>query len=230
MKVKTIFCFAFLSSFLIISCNNNGKIKDKDYSKYIVACMGDSITYGQDPNGGQLAYPYPKLLKFTFGFKECVNYGISGSTVAEGKGSIEPMVNRIKTIDPSTNVIIFYGGGNDRAKNLPLGEEGNKETTTLYGAYYNICTYIKDNFKNAFTMFMTPLPAKLGDTMYYITNVINPMKYTCKLFNIPLLDLTYNSGFEEEIEAGKNDGIHPSQEYVSNILAPKIANFLKSYL
>lgn len=223
---KIFICFSLICSSFIYSCNQN------KYSSYVVSCMGDSITYGQDPMPpyGQIAEPYPVQLEKTLGFKKVINYGISGSTVAEGTNSYEPMVNRIKIIDPSTNVIIFYGGGNDRARNLPLGKKGDKDTTSLYGAYYNICTFIKENFKNAFTMFMTPLPAKLDGTMYYISNVINPMKYTCEQFNIPLLDLTFNSGFEEEIEAGKNDGIHPSQEYVTNVLTPKIANFIKTHL
>ncbi len=219
---KVLLCSTLLFACINTSCKKN-------YSSYIVTCMGDSITYGTWYDG-QLEKPYPVLLKETFNFKEVYNKGIGGSTVANGTGSYKPMVDRIQKIDPKTNIIIFYGGGNDRAQDLPLGEKGNKETTTLYGAYYNICTYIKENFKNAFTMFMTPLPAKIKDTMYYLHNVINPMKYTCELFKIPLLDLTYNSGFEDEINAGKNDGIHPSQEYVTYTLTPKIAKFLKEHL
>lgn len=209
-----------LLSSSLLSCN-----KQVDYTKLVVSCMGDSITYGTAPDKERIDKPYPTILKETFNFKEVHNYGIPGSTVSNGKNSYEPMVDRLLNIDKDSNLIIFYGGGNDRGRDCETGKEGDKDSTSLYGALYQVGVTLTTTFKTAKSMFITPLPTKYDQGTYH--EVRDAVVYTAKQFNIPCLDMFYDEEFPKEWEKSFSDWIHPSQDYVDKVLAPKIINFIK---
>jgi len=217
------FLFTFIPLLLTLSFTScKGK-----YKNYILSCMGDSITYGYIPksSGTQMEKPYPTLLQERLGFGKVNNYGISGSTVSNGENSYCSMFDRITEIDKDSNIVIFWGGGNDMARGCDIGNEGDTNPNTLYGALYQCGTYMNNNFPKAFKMMMTTLPTTLDKGEYHI--VSDAISYTANKLNIPLLDMYHNSGFEDEMYLPISDGVHPTQEFVKNIMVPTIYKFIK---
>ena len=108
------------------------------------AHLGDSQTYGYDPdNGGkQLSKTWPEQLKELCGFANARNYGISSSTVATKSSDPgwnnmrNPMCLRYTQMDNRAKVVTTMFGTNDHTQNVPLGEKNvtNKNTDTFYGA------------------------------------------------------------------------------------------------
>lgn len=207
------------------SNNNNSSVVD--FSNMTIACVGDSITLGSAEIYGY-THPYPTLVKDILGLKACYNFGIGSSTVAvkTGIGS-SPMVKRYNQVEKDTDIISFMGGINDIHRDIELGTIDDTTDTTFYGALNIIANGFKTDYSNSFVFFMTILPTKLYSN-YFSFEVIDSynqaIKNIANKYNIPVLD-TYNCW--NYATANYLDGVHPRQQFMTEKLAPKIAQFIK---
>lgn len=202
-----------------------------DFSDKTMACLGDSITYGYvTKKGGQYENPYPKLLKETLGLKECYNYGKGGSNLATYNGDIKPFVERVKDMPTDLDIIAVMGGTNDWGNGVPLGTLNDEDETTVYGALLSIAEYLVETYPQAYIVFMSPIPRKetwVNSQGYKMSDVAVAVKEVAELYGFGFLDMYSLSGFENEMKTDSTDGVHPSQEYIDNTLAPTIAQFIK---
>ena len=210
-----------------IESNDNNIFSNKK-----INFLGDSITFGklQDPDNGQMEYPYPTVVKQLLGASEVRNYGISGSCLCSPKW--KPMSERFLEMDDNADVVVVFGGTNDFGGNVPLGVITDKVNTTIYGALNIMCEGLIKKYPNAIITFVTPLKrTKLTNTEgYKLEDVANAIIEVCGNYSIPVLDLFRQGNFNPLITEFRNlyamDGLHPTQDFVKKVLARKIANHL----
>ncbi len=209
-----------------------------------IAFLGDSLTWGF--NGAvaweQVKKPISVLVAELTG-ATCINYGISGSTLA-GDGSstdktdghilgINPMNLRIKNID-NVDAIFCMGGTNDYAtdRKVPLGKMEDTTNLSFYGGLDTIIKHI-GNEKPTIKLIMgtPPRRAEEGANMYgnTLSDYVNAVKEKCKYYGINYVDL-YNKGnclywSSKWREIYSPDGLHGTQELYNNY-AILIANEL----
>ena len=207
--------------------------------------LGDSITWGYNPNTGeQIEKNYSILLKERLNLKELRNYGINSSTLADNKISYEPMCNRYKNMDDNADIVAIFGGTNDYGREdfeVQLGKINDLGTATIYGALNNMCIGLKQKYPNSVIFFITPIQRAYidrGCNFKYATNIKNRLKYSledvanaikevCKKNNILVFDLYNNCDINtiEDCIEYIPDGLHPTEEY-HKILANKIYDYI----
>lgn len=200
-------------------------------------CLGDSITYGYlNEKGEAMKKSYPTLLKEILNLEEVRNYGINGSTIAEGEN---PMYIRYKNMEENADIVSVLGGTNDFGREeieiSPLGNKKDKEGNTVYGALDILCKGLKEKYPQAFLFFMTPL--RCGEDRipnhynYTLKDVKEAIEEVCSEYAIPVLDLYTTGEFFPESKEFLNqyciDDWHPNQKFVEEVLVNKIANFIK---
>ncbi len=213
-----------------------------DFSSITINCLGDSLTYGANPDGSQMVYPFPKLLKEELGCSVVNNYGIGGTKIAnEGDSSFTVRYNEMTDAD----IIVVMGGTNDAlsfsldmAYRTPLGNVNDMSEKTFYGALNSLCYKLKNKYPNSLIVFVTPLP--IADSITEWTTASGSfsveeagiaMKTVCAKFNIPVFDAYNLTGYgaicNEDKLSGTGDGIHPSQEFWASDFTPKLAEFIR---
>ena len=203
---------------------NNSSVSnnDIDWSNVTISCLGDSLTAGFKIDKG-----YPIVLKEQLGVKNCINYGISGSTIGY---YYEPMCSRFNKISNTSDIIIVMGGYNDFKYVPELGTIDDYGSTTLYGALNMICKGLKEQHPNSYIFFMNNFKYdyientnvngySYKDYLYTATNEV------CKKYDIDVFD-TYN---ELDFETSRDtfDNCHVTQDYVNNVWVPSIIDFIK---
>ncbi|SMB89215.1 SGNH/GDSL hydrolase family protein [Deinococcus hopiensis] len=100
--------------------------------------LGDSLMYGDQVGGPANSW----LAKFAAlrGYTVAANAGINGSTLANGTGSSNPMVDRWPAAVPLgfSGHVPLMGSTNDYTLSLPLGAPGSTDPGTIYGALLTI--------------------------------------------------------------------------------------------
>lgn len=147
----------------------------------------------------------------------------------------------------SYDLIIVFGGINDYIQNVEMGETGGDIGTYFKPAVDYFFRYLLQNFPNAQVVVLSPLRTyniwrnKAGgsqETGHYQTEYADYIRQVAESLNLPVLNLTEESGFcpyEEEfrekwtlIPSGytRPDGVHPNEDYQEQFLAPMIKEFL----
>ena len=220
--------------------NNNFNIvgniaKNKDYSSMSLACIGDSLTHPSETGINKLDPMYPEVVKNILGIGEVTNCGLSGSTIANNSASPStPMSNdtRMSTY-PNADIIIVSGGYNDYGNNVPLGNLSTTDDTTFYGGYKKLMNYlITNNPSSTIIIMITPMPNSTPTSPKNTIGLtkldyINAIESIARYFSVPLLDMNKLGSLGQfNKNTWTNDGLHFKQEYVNNIYAPRIANFI----
>lgn len=203
-------------------------------------CLGDSITFGyHNSNGEPMKKTYPTILQEKLGFSIVRNYGINGSTIADGEN---PMYLRYKDMNEDADIISVLGGTNDFGRTLievsPLGKINDHTGKTVYGALNILCNGLKKQYPNAIIFFMTPLrcgkdtiPNKHG---YCLKDVKIAIEEVCKKYSIPVLDLYTIGGFKpNDTNFLKQYGVddwHPNQQFILEILTPILVSYIKKLM
>ena len=207
-----------------------------DFSNLTYTAFGDSITYGADLIiGGRVENPYPTVLSEILGLKSYENKGISGATLTTNDQGLTCMTDVITAYNSKTDIIGVLGGVNDYNRNLPLGDIDDNDTSTIYGSLHVGMSYLSENYSDAFVFYMTPykeyfhgvLWSDINSQGYNLEDVANAIKEVAEIYDIPVLDLLEEGNFESIMYNDDCDGIHPNQEFITNVMAPQIAEFIK---
>lgn len=210
----------------------NGEEKT-DWSKLRYAALGDSITFGLN-NGTQIDKPYCESVKENLGLKWAKNYGINGSTIATANAlgdAYMPMCQRYAQMEDA-DIVSVMGGTNDYGRYVTMGDINSIDATTFCGALNLLCSGLKDKYPNAFVFFMTPLKLREYNGRSEgaeFDQLRSAIKQICGRWNIPVLDTATLADFSQEYNATEynGDGLHPSQDFHTTVLAPVITQFIR---
>lgn len=235
MKKIISLMFVFIFTFLISGCNIYYK-NDIDFSELSFTAFGDSITYGADLKiGGRVENPYPTVVSEILDLKSYDNQGVSGATYTSNSLGLPCISNVITSYNKQADIIGVLGGVNDYNRSLPLGSIDDSDVSTVYGSLHVTMNYLKENYNESFIFYMTPYKEHFNNILWSDTNssgytledVSVAIKSVAGVYEIPVLDLFETGNFESIMDDSDCDGIHPNQKFISEIMAPQIAKFIR---
>lgn len=209
--------------------------QEVDFSAMTYVALGDSITHGKnifDEGKDFLDFPYCQLVKQTLNLKNVTNYGVNGSTVSNAAGASAPFAIRYADM-VDADIVSVMGGINDILRSCPLGQPSDVAIDTFYGALDVLAKGLKEKYPNSFIFFMTPLKVKKCENNIEkrasVQQYNQAIKDVCARYEIPVIDTYLLCDFSTEYnsEGYIGDGVHPSQEFNTSVLAPTIAQFIK---
>ena len=217
-------------------CNYSESKEVIDFSELTFTAFGDSITYGADLIiGGRVENPYPTVVNNILGLKSYSNLGVSGATLTTNDQGLHCLTNSIISYKGQADIIGVLAGVNDFNRHLPLGDINDTDASTIYGALHMSMSYLSKNYCDSFIFYMTPYKEDFSGNYwstnnskgYNLVDVANAIKEVADTYNIAVLDLLEEGNFESIMYDSDCDGIHPNQEFITNVMAPQIANFIK---
>ena len=144
---------------------------------------------------------YCDWVKEIFGLSKVNNYGISGTTIAKKNASDNTaMCVRYANMDNNADLICVMGGVNDRWFNCQLGNFGDTDPITFYGAMETLCDGLLTKYPGKTIIFITPTEQNhngcnsANNTGYTATDFANAMKRVCAKYSIPVFDANTCSG------------------------------------
>jgi lysophospholipase L1-like esterase len=168
-----------------------------------------------------------------------VNVGMSGTGVTYPFGGNPSWLDKIEDYPTDVDVISVMGALNDR--HTTLGEWGDRETNTVYGAVWNYFNNLIEKYPNKPIIYITSTPREYsyGEDGQY-TAWVDAFIKTAHNFSIPTLDLYRNSGLRPWnathnaeyfscSESPTGDGVHPNDKG-QLLIARKIMPFAEQYL
>lgn len=189
-----------------------------------VLFLGDSVTEGC--GASSLDTCYVSLFKKNYPEAEIYNYGIGGTRIAKklnGPSEIEiydrHFSSRIDEMQNDADLVVVFGGTNDYGHgDAPLGEFGDTEENTFYGALYSLYVKLLEKYPTAKFLVITPLH-RLGEDVpnaqgNVLKQFVDAIRQTAELFSLPVLDLYKVSGMNPNFakcqETMMPDGLHPN--------------------
>lgn len=171
--------------------------KPKEHGTLKYCALGDSITYGFIPRNAE-GYPgqlksYARLTAEKLGMN-FLNYGISGSTVANKENA---MSVRYTEMPSDADIITVMGGTNDQWRGVPLGTMSDRSINTFYGALHVL-------YQGLYTKYIANAEYSVGAKKKII--VLTPLKK---------LDPN-KSSFENTIE-NNSDILMPLEDFVKAV-------------
>ena len=144
---------------------------------------------------------YCDWVKEILGLSKANNYGISGTTIAKKNASDNTaMCVRYANMDSNADLICVMGGVNDRWFNCQLGNFGDTDPITFYGAMETLCNGLLTKYPGKTIIFITPTEQNhngcnsANNTGYTATDFANAMKRVCAKYSIPVFDANTCSG------------------------------------
>lgn len=195
--------------------------KPKEHGTLKYCALGDSITYGFIPRNAE-GYPgqlksYARLTAEKLG-TNFLNYGISGSTVANKENA---MSVRYTEMPSDADIITVMGGTNDQWRGVPLGTMSDRSINTFYGAlhvlYQGLYTKYIANAEYSVgakkkIIVLTPLKkldpnkSSLENTIENNSDILMPMddfvkavKEVAAFYSFPVLDFYNLSGINPHL-------------------------------
>ena len=208
---------------------------EPDDEQIKVACIGDSITYGEvSSTGKKMEMPYPELVAEELQLKGVRNYGTRNATVkVPVAASTRPNIfGQVAEASANADIVSVMIGINDFGAGYDLGIVADADpSVSVYGAYNCLAKDLIEKYPNAFIFFMTPLKPfyweETNEAGYTLVDMANAIKTVCEANNIAVLDLYATSGFSPEVDLGCSDGLHPSQRFFEEYMAPQIVEFIR---
>lgn len=197
-------------------------------SKLKWAVLGDSITtlhYG--------GTPYWKHIEARTGMT-VYNHGISGSRIARTSGRSDEMCVRYANMEDEADIITIFGGTNDYASSVPLGDINSTDINTFKGALNVLIEGLINKYPGKGIGYIIPMRRR------GMTNASNKAKFesyvnaiieVCEKYSIPYLDLYRQGGLNPDINAVNSqffhnqDGLHPNNDGHAR-LSNKIEQFI----
>ena len=205
----------------------------KGFSGLTMSCLGDSVTMG-----AKIEKSYVEIVGESLGLKAAYNYGVSWSTIGHKENCTcdhpylpedynhDPMVYRYADMKKA-DIIFLRGGHNDFGMELPLGNIDDETPHTFYGALNLLISGTKQTFPKAYIFMATGLNYfdgyKNEDGVLW-ADYNDAIRKACQKQGIDCLEL-YDLPFNRLVDTV--DYVHPTQAYTTNVLSPKIAEFIR---
>ncbi len=207
-------------------------IVNSEWSGKIANFLGDSQT---EVNSHKTKI-YHDWVKEILGLSKVNNYGISGTTIAKKNTSDNTaMCVRYANMDNNADLICVMGGVNDRWFNCQLGNFGDTDTITFYGAMETLCNGLLTKYPGKTIIFITPTEQNnnscnsANTTGYTPTDFANAMKRVCGKYSIPVFDANTCLGIYPLNEANASvyttDKLHLNNKG-HEILGNKLSKFI----
>lgn len=188
--------------------------------------LGDSITSTDYANKR-----YWEYISDEIGI-EVNNYGISGSRIAVTQDHNQPMCIRYSNMNDA-DIITVFGGTNDFASKVTLGDITSTDTQTFYGALNVLCKGLIEKYPGKRLGFITPIQrdgVAYDDDKW--VSYQNAIKEVCAKYSIPVLDGTRECGLAiSSVSSIMNrytiDGLHLNDDG-HKIFARRILSFIES--
>lgn len=196
-----------------------------------VACVGDSLCYGQGFSGGYCTVLAELEKDTTF-----VNKGVGGSQISSNhaNGGNWWIENQLSGVSEDTDYIVCEGYVNDYLTSCELGSisdgyEAELDTTTFYGGMESLCKALANTYTNKRCGFIIAHSHYNSSAAYDNKLYIDAIKGCCDKWGIPYLDLSkiitpivpiYKSSYY-------TDGLHYNEAGYRRI-TPAIRNWIKT--
>lgn len=207
--------------------------KEVDFTQMTYVAFGDSITWGEDgQTHQQMKNTYAQLVAEERELKSVENYGKRGASITF-KTSSPYIGEQVVQATAKADIVSVMIGVNDFLGAHTLGTIQDSTADCVYGGLNTLAKELLKKYPNAFIFFMTPLeqwksPAT-NSANYQLVDVANAIKDVCEVNNIAVLDL-YATGEFSNITDPNSDGLHPTQQFIAEYTAPKIAQFIQEQL
>ena len=180
-----------------VSSGGSADLSGNIFKNKIANFLGDSQT---EVNNHKNKI-YCDWVKEILGLSKANNYGISGTTIAKKNASDNTaMCIRYTNMDNNADLICVMGGVNDRWFNCQLGNFGDTDPITFYGAMETLCDGLLTKYPGKTIIFITPTEQNhngcnsANNTGYTATDFANAMKRVCAKYSIPVFDANTCSG------------------------------------
>ena len=205
------------------------------------AFFGDSICMASTHDKAHQWWGWAGRINAAYGLSKYVNKGVDGASLSTVRGT-NRVVNYLNSVKGQKyDFIVLHGGTNDGMDSTPVGVMSDSykiedfDTTTFAGGLEELFYTAKMNHPKANICYIInfrieatgwgPLMTVEGMTPYYTL-----AKEICKKWNIPYLDLFFDTEFCNAFDhTNKNlipDGVHPNS-LAYDILTPYIAQFMR---
>lgn len=227
----------FAAAFSLGACGGKGgddsSNEPVDFTKLTYIAFGDSITWGQDgeikDRQEKMRKTYPDLVADSLELKSVENYGKCGATVTYVTTN-KVVMELVQEAPSKADIVSVMIGVNDFAGSQTLGAIEDTGYNTIYGSLNNLAAQLKTKYPNAFIFFMTPLKqykmSAVNSKGYQLSDVADAVKAVCVASEIPVLDMYQEVEFSQAKDS-RSDGLHPTQSFVANYMAPKITQFIQ---
>ena len=193
------------------------KVIDGGLYHYTYTALGDSITRGENSETSyspMFGDRYTDFVSKTTGMI-VNNHGIGGTRITYTDNQ-KGMVTRVHQLG-SADIYSVFGGTNDFAANVPMGERGSGNMNHFKPAFEHICQTLRETGKKCF--IITPIKRK--NTMTPNSAGLTLKDYVdveieiAKDYGIPVLNLFDNftqTAWKSEVLKTKYmpDGLHPN--------------------
>lgn len=189
-----------------------------------VVFLGDSITQGVGATSPEQCYV--SLFQAQYPDAEIYNCGISATRYANQTGVPEDdginlcrFTARVENLPENADLVVVFGGTNDHAHgNAPLGEMGDRDDSTFYGAAYTLYSRLVERYPRGEFLIVTPLHRVGEDDLNAqgarLEDYVIAIRRTAELFALPVLDLYAVGGINPRMGEHQMiympDGIHPN--------------------
>ncbi len=197
--------------------------------------LGDSITEYYCASAPENAYHQVIMRKY--GLAKAMNYGVSGTRIARQNAPSEKtsydytFEMRADIMDRDVDAVVVFGGTNDYGHgDAKFGSIDDECVNTYCGAINSLITKLKKDFPNAEIVFMTPLH-RLNETKAsepdgkILEEYVNAIRETCKMRNIPVIDLFEMDPLDPADPGLVPDGLHPNDkghEIMAQVVAEEL--------
>ena len=172
-------------------------IKNNAFKDKVANFLGDS----QTERNFHKTKTYHDWVKEILGLSKVNNYGVGGTTITKKSASDNTaMCVRYASMDDNADLICVMGGVNDRWFNSQMGNFGDTDPLTFYGAMETLCDGLLTKYPGKTIIFITPTEQKYSGcdaantTGYTVTDFANAMKRVCAKYSIPVFDANTCSG------------------------------------
>lgn len=188
--------------------------------------IGDSITKGTYTGENDwcplsLANPnFSERIKEAFAFDELINYGMNGISVsATSKTNPEYALNIYIDQAKKGDCLVIAGGTNDYGTNVMLGNIGDDNDISFYGALDVLYRKVAKVYNGTQVYVITPMrrigennPNKVG---YILENYRMAIREKCLQYGFYIIEgfnIPINPDVEDDRKKYILDGLHPNTE------------------